>query len=158
MVYGISFCPISKNTDLKELGVDDSKVLTEEKREELFGKLEKNSDYIGWAITVLSPRYISTSMFKRSKYNLNTMSHDTAIDLVKLAIEKGRNQSIIGLLKSEPYFFGKHGILERLFFFTCWVFLPELFILKRINPKHDDQFVLESGVQTLNPRLGEDIK
>lgn len=89
MVYGISFCPISKNTDLKELGVDDSKVLTEEKREELFGKLEKNSDYIGWAITVLSPRYISTSMFKRSKYNLNTMSHDTAIDLVKLAIEKG---------------------------------------------------------------------
>ena len=41
MVYGISFCPISKNTDLKELGVDDSKVLTEEKREELFGKLEK---------------------------------------------------------------------------------------------------------------------
>ena len=97
MVYGISFCPISKNSDLKELGVDDSKVLTEEKREELFGKLEKNSDYIGWAITVLSPRYISTSMFKRSKYNLNTMSHDTAIDLVKLAIEKGKNISIIGL-------------------------------------------------------------
>ena len=132
MVYGISFCPISKNTDLKELGVDDSKVLTEEKREELFGKLEKNSDYIGWAITVLSPRYISTSMFKRSKYNLNTMSHDTAIDLVKLAIEKGRNQSMIGLLKSEPYFFGKHGILERLFFslvgFFCqnYSFLNEL--------------------------------
>merc|ERR1712008_123452 len=70
MVYGISFCPISKNSALKELGVDDSKVLTEAKREELFGKLEKNSDYIGWAITVLSPRYISTSMFKRSKYNL----------------------------------------------------------------------------------------
>ena len=29
------------------------------------------------------------SMYKRSKYNLNTMSHDTAIDLVKLALEKG---------------------------------------------------------------------
>ena len=128
MVYGISFCPISKNNDLKELGVDDSKVLTEEKREELFGKLEKNSDYIGWAITVLSPRYISTSMFKRSKYNLNTMSHDTAIDLVKLAIEKGRNQSMIGLLKSEPYFFGNPGILEWLCF-SLVDFLPNLFIL-----------------------------
>ena len=132
MVYGISFCPISKNTDLKELGVDDSKVLTEEKREELFGKLEKNSDYIGWAITVLSPRYISTSMFKRSKYNLNTMSHDTAIDLVKLAMEKGRNQSMIGLLKSEPYNFGNHGILERLFFHFL---LSELFILKTNQTK-----------------------
>lgn len=89
MVYGISFCPINKNSDLKELGVDDSKALTEAKREELLTKLTDNSDYIGWAITVLSPRYISTSMYKRSKYNLNTMSHDTAIDLVKLAIEKG---------------------------------------------------------------------
>jgi len=89
MVYGISFCPISKNDDLKELGVDDSKVLTEEKREQLLSKLEKNSDYIGWAIHVLSPRFISSSMYKRSKYNLNSMSHDTAIDLVKLALEKG---------------------------------------------------------------------
>ena len=89
MVYGISFCPISKNSDLKELGVDDSKALTEEKREDLLGKLNKNSDYIGWAIHVLSPRFISSSMYKRSKYNLNSISHDTAIDLVKMALEKG---------------------------------------------------------------------
>ena len=60
MVYGISFCPINKNSDLKELGVDDSKALTDKKREELLGKLTDNSDYIGWAITVLSPKYIST--------------------------------------------------------------------------------------------------
>lgn len=89
MVYGISFCPLSKNSDLKELGVDDSKALTEEKRDELLDKLFKNSDYVGWAIHVLCPRFISSSMYKRSKYNLNTMSHDTAIDLVKMAIEKG---------------------------------------------------------------------
>ena len=36
-----------------------------------------------------SPRFISSSMYRRSKYNLNTMSHDTAIDLVKMALEKG---------------------------------------------------------------------
>ena len=89
MVYGISFCPLSKNTDLKELGVDDSKALTEEKREMLLQKLFENSSYVGWAIHVLSPRFISTSMYRRSKYNLNTMSHDTAINLVKMALEKG---------------------------------------------------------------------
>ena len=94
MVYGISFCPISKNSDLKELGVDDSKALTEAKREELLSKLTENSNYIGWAIHVLSPTFISTSMYKRSKYNLNTMSHDTAIDLVKLALEKGNTDLI----------------------------------------------------------------
>ena len=27
-------------------------------------------------------------MYRRSKYNLNTMSHDTAIDLVKSALDK----------------------------------------------------------------------
>ena len=53
MVYGISFCPLNKNEDLKNLGVDDSKALTEEKREELLKKLENNSEYIGWAINVL---------------------------------------------------------------------------------------------------------
>jgi ribonuclease H2 subunit A len=34
-------------------------------------------------------RYISTSMYRRGKYNLNTMSHDTAIGLIQLAIDKG---------------------------------------------------------------------
>ena len=77
------FLSTGKNED------DDSKALTEEKRDDLLLKLQDNSNYIGYAIHVLSPRYISSSMYRRSKYNLNTMSHDTAIDLVKLALEKG---------------------------------------------------------------------
>jgi len=91
MVYGISFCPVSKNKDLKALGVDDSKALTEEQREKLLDKVLDNNDYIGWAIHLLSPNYISTSMNKRGKYNLNAMSHDTAIGLVKDAISNGVN-------------------------------------------------------------------
>ena len=59
------------------------------KREMLLQKLFENSSYVGWAIHVLSPRFISTSMYRRSKYNLNTISHDTAINLVKMALEKG---------------------------------------------------------------------
>ena len=60
MVYGIAFCPVKKNKDLKELGVDDSKALTEAKRENLLEKLHENDSYIGWAINILSPRHIST--------------------------------------------------------------------------------------------------
>lgn len=82
MVYGISFCPVKKNKDLKELGVDDSKALTEAQREGLLDKIHENKDYIGWAINVLSPRHISTSMYKRTKYNLNEISHDAAINLI----------------------------------------------------------------------------
>ena len=60
MVYGIAFCPVKRNKDLKDLGVDDSKALTEAQRESLLQKLHDNDDYIGWAINILSPRYIST--------------------------------------------------------------------------------------------------
>ena len=38
MVYGIAFCPVSRNADLKALGVDDSKALTEEQRDKLLDK------------------------------------------------------------------------------------------------------------------------
>ena len=93
MVYGIAFCPVAKNGDLKALGVDDSKQLTEEQRENLLQKVLDNNDYIGWAVDILSPCFISTSMNKRGKYNLNAMSHDTAINLVKDAIQAGVNVS-----------------------------------------------------------------
>ena len=89
MVYGIAFCPVDKNDDLKALGVDDSKALKEEQRDQLLEKLQEARDYVGWAIHVLSPRYISQSMYKRCKYNLNTISHDTAIGLVNKAIDAG---------------------------------------------------------------------
>jgi len=89
MVYGIAYCPVERNSDLKALGVDDSKKLTEEERENMLQKVLDNKDYLGWAIDILSPNYISRSMYRRGKYNLNTMSHDTAIGLVKGAIEAG---------------------------------------------------------------------
>jgi len=60
MVYGIAFCPLDRNQDLKDLGVDDSKALTEAQREGLLQKILDNNDYIGWAIHILSPRHIST--------------------------------------------------------------------------------------------------
>lgn len=89
MVYGICFCPISKKDELKDLKVADSKTLTEAEREALFEKLDEAKSYIGWALQVLSPNTISTSMLQRTKYNLNALSHDTAIGLVQYAVDSG---------------------------------------------------------------------
>uniref|UniRef100_A0A336N4G5 Ribonuclease n=1 Tax=Culicoides sonorensis TaxID=179676 RepID=A0A336N4G5_CULSO len=94
MVYGIAFCPKSKDEVLKDLGCADSKQLTEEKREEIFVDLNKE-DYakncVGWAVEVISPNVISTSMNRRVKYSLNEVSMGSAIDLIKTAIELGVN-------------------------------------------------------------------
>jgi hypothetical protein len=43
----------------------DSKTLTENERERLFAKMEEDGDFVGWALDVLSPNLISTSMLGR---------------------------------------------------------------------------------------------
>ncbi|XP_066564032.1 ribonuclease H2 subunit A [Amia ocellicauda] len=89
MVYGICFCPISKKKGLQELKVADSKTLSEEERENLFAKLDESKGFVGWALQILSPNTISTSMLQRAKYNLNALSHDAAIGLVQYALDCG---------------------------------------------------------------------
>lgn len=92
MVYATCVCPVSRKDDLKSLRCDDSKVLSEEKREELFKILNQHTDdYIAWLVTILSPVFISTSMLGRTKYNLNAISHDTAINLIHSIINLGIN-------------------------------------------------------------------
>jgi ribonuclease H2 subunit A len=90
MVYGISFCPISKKKVLKDLGCADSKQLTEVKREDIFNKIHKEDyarDAIGWAVEVIAPNYLSMSMLKRSKYSLNEVSMDAAVNLIRKALD-----------------------------------------------------------------------
>ncbi|XP_052362583.1 ribonuclease H2 subunit A [Oncorhynchus keta] len=89
MVYGICFCPVAKKEALKDLKVADSKTLTEAQREDLFRKLDEAKSFVGWALQILSPNTISTSMLQRSKYNLNALSHDAAIGLVQFALDSG---------------------------------------------------------------------
>lgn len=91
MVYAICFCPLSRLADLEALKVADSKTLSENERERLFSEMEKEGDYVGWALDVLSPNLISTSMLGRVKYNLNSLSHDTAAGLIQFALDQGVN-------------------------------------------------------------------
>ena len=90
MVYGTSFCTVAAIEDLTAMGFADSKTLTEEQREGLLEKIEA-SDIIGWVVEVLSPNYLSNAMLRRHKYNLNAISHDTAIGLIQGVIDSGVN-------------------------------------------------------------------
>jgi len=91
MVYGCAYCPVNKLDDLKALKCADSKTLTLEQREKLLEQLNASADFIGWETEILSPSFISTNMFKRSKYNLNWLSHDSAIGLIQRALAAGIN-------------------------------------------------------------------
>ena len=44
---------------------------------------------VGWVIDALQPQRISASMLQRDKYNLNEISHDSAISLVKRILSRG---------------------------------------------------------------------
>jgi ribonuclease H2 subunit A len=89
MVYGTCYCPISQKDILATIGFADSKTLSEEQRDGLFEKLKNANDTLGWIVDILSPNYISNSMLKRSKYNLNQLSHDTAIGLIHKVLDSG---------------------------------------------------------------------
>lgn len=94
MVYGISYCPLESKPALVELGCADSKQLTEEKRDIIFNDLntlEYANSCIGWAVEIISPNVISTSMYRRTKCSLNEVSMDSAMGLIQQAIDAGVN-------------------------------------------------------------------
>ncbi|KAL7742359.1 hypothetical protein ACLKA6_018995 [Drosophila palustris] len=94
MVYGISYCPLESKPALVELGCADSKQLTEEKREIIFNELntlEYAKSCVGWAVEIISPNVISTSMYRRTKCSLNEVSMDSAMGLIQAAIDAGVN-------------------------------------------------------------------
>ncbi|KAK0166831.1 hypothetical protein PV327_004313 [Microctonus hyperodae] len=91
MLYGIAYAPISKKQLLVDLGCADSKTLTEEQRDGIFDEICNKSNEIGWAIEAISPNIISNSMYRRCKTSLNAVSMNSAIDLIKGAIDAGVN-------------------------------------------------------------------
>lgn len=94
MVYGVAYCPLAQKEVLNNLGCADSKALTEEKRDEIFTKMltdTESLDNVGWTAEIISPNYISNSMYRRAKHSLNEVSMDSAIELVKKVAKSGVN-------------------------------------------------------------------
>ncbi|KAJ2658262.1 hypothetical protein IWW48_004118 [Coemansia sp. RSA 1200] len=101
MVYAMCYCRQSYYAELSGLGFADSKQLSEPQRMRLFKQLQQstvrttaaNEVKAGWAVRCISPHDISTSMLRRSKYNLNALAHDATIQLLVQVVGRLRNSN-----------------------------------------------------------------
>lgn len=89
MVYGAAYWSASVAKDIPK-GFQDSKALTEETRSKLFTEL-LNHDDIGFCMRSLLPSEISRNMLRPQPYNLNEMSHDSAIIMIRKLLSAGVN-------------------------------------------------------------------
>ncbi|GAQ87137.1 Ribonuclease H [Klebsormidium nitens] len=90
MVYGCAFCALSQKARIAGMEFADSKTLTEEKRETLFEALKEDTS-IGWAADVIHAKDLSSQMLRSEKKSLNAISHDSAMGLIRGALDKGVN-------------------------------------------------------------------
>jgi ribonuclease H2 subunit A len=95
MVYGLAVSPVEDRDALVARKFDDSKALTEEDRKRMFAEI-KAADGLGFVTQVLSPELIGANMLRRTaKYDLNRMSHDCAISMIRHVLSEGVNVSEI---------------------------------------------------------------
>ena len=115
MVYGVAWCPLEELGRVKSEGFNDSKQLTECARERMLGRIQGAARaFMGHDLWVGGAAELSGKMLRRDKYNLNAISHDVAIGLIRKRLEDGVNvQEIYVDTVGDP---GQYQAkLERLF-------------------------------------------
>ena len=90
MTYGVAWCPVDKKEEVAKLGFMDSKMLTDKNRSKLL-KIMDDCEFMHWAVDLLAPELISGSMLQKERYNLNAISHDSAIGLIRMVLARGFN-------------------------------------------------------------------
>ncbi|KAM0682576.1 Ribonuclease H2 subunit A [Mitosporidium daphniae] len=93
LVYSIAFCPLHEEANIKQLGVQDSKTLSADQRNNFIKSLTsaRASAEFGWLIKPISAVEISQAMLKKNKINLNTLSHLAIVELIERVLSKGIN-------------------------------------------------------------------
>jgi len=87
MVYSAAYWDIDDTASIPT-GLADSKVLSSVTRTKLLEEIQA-TDKIGFIVRVLHASEISSNMLRKEPYNLNAMSHDTAIQMIRSAIAAG---------------------------------------------------------------------
>lgn len=94
MVYGGFVCAIDGDHDRvlkREIGVDDSKKLTAVSRDAKFRQLNTPDRQFAICAEVLTPKFISYKMLQRDSVNLNMISHNSAISIIRHFLSQGFN-------------------------------------------------------------------
>ena len=88
MVYACAYCPVGYLETLRKQAYADSKTLSEEERETLFETM-KQDENLAWKVDVIGAKELSGKMLRAEKCNLNTISHQSAMELVQKALDEG---------------------------------------------------------------------
>ena len=88
MIYGCAYWHPSVTSSIPK-DFNDSKQLTEEKRASLLKKILYETPSMGFAVRVLHASEIARNMLRAAPYNLNQMSHDTAIEIIRSLLKAG---------------------------------------------------------------------
>jgi len=86
MVYAIAVSPISNSQALKQREFADSKVLSAQKRDELFQELIED-ETVCCFVDEISPIGISGLMLAPDKVSLNTIAYDSTCKLIQQALQ-----------------------------------------------------------------------
>lgn len=92
MVYGCCYSPIAHADFVASSGFADSKQLNEQKRESLWEDIserKREALKIGYIVNMLSAEDISGQMLRRTPHNLNAISHDAAISMIRKVMNAG---------------------------------------------------------------------
>ena len=88
MVYGMAYWAADQDDLNIPKDFNDSKQLTEKDRDRLFDTILQHPS-IGFGFRALLPSEISRNMLRPHPYNLNEMSHDTAMILIHKLLKTG---------------------------------------------------------------------
>lgn len=87
LIYGATYWAPGDAKSIPN-GFLDSKALTPEIRSELFEKALQTPE-LGFMLRVLHASEISRNMLRKEPYNLNAMSHDAAIQMIRAVLDAG---------------------------------------------------------------------
>lgn len=150
MVYSAAVSTISNGGELKKREFADSKVLSAEKRNELFGELESD-DLICCFVDAIPASKISGLMLAPEKVNLNTIAFDSTAGLIQKCLDEGMNvEEVYVDTVGDASSYQVRWISSMKAFF-CWVYYVDIMQAKLSARFSGIKFTVKPKADALYP-------